>query len=312
MKGLIKSVIRNLFDYGIADLRNELSFLNAKVLSSSFTPYDLRKNILIEHILYDKMAGVTTERYVDHDIIVSLTTYGKRYYDVAVTIESIMQQTMKANRIVLYLNNDFKNQSLPQSLINQQKRGLEIEYVEDIRSYKKLIPQLQRTPDDAIITIDDDALYEYDLLERLIKAYQIHPNMIHCCRASKMEVDANGKLIPYIQWKPQTEFVESKLNFFTGVGGVLYPPHSLDSEVLNQNVYTNICKFADDVWFNAMALKKGTLINKIYTRDKNGEDYLLNWSVQDMGLWHKNVEQNRNDQQIDAVYTMYSLYDKLH
>ena len=81
--------------------------------------------------------------------------------------------------------------------------------------------------------------------------------------------------------------------------------------MLNESVFTKICKFADDVWFNAMALKKGTLINKIYTRDKNGDDFLVNLLVQDVGLWHTNVDQGRNDSQIDAVFSRYSLYDKL-
>ena len=273
--------------------------------------YDIRRQQLIEHILYDKESGVSSERYVDHGVIVSLTTYGKRIYDVALTIESIMQQSMKANRIVLYLDNGFHNRPIPQSLINQQKRGLEIEFVEDIRSYKKIIPQLIRTPDDAIITIDDDALYEYDLLEHLIRAYQKHPDMIHCCRANKMELDDNGKLVPYLQWKPQTKIGPSSYNFQTGVGGVLYPPYCLDPEVLNKDVFIAICPDADDIWLKAMALKKGTLVNKVYTHDEYGEDYLLNWGVQDIGLWNSNVDQNGNDMKIKNVFSRYSLYERI-
>ena len=65
--------------------------------------FEQRRNQLLEHILHDKECGVTDEKYFDHQVIVSLTTYGKRLYDVAFTIESIMQQSVKANRIVLWL-----------------------------------------------------------------------------------------------------------------------------------------------------------------------------------------------------------------
>jgi len=81
-----------------------------------------------------------------------------------------------------------------------------------------------------------------------------------------------------------------------GSGGVLYPPHCLDEEVLNREVFMDICKYADDVWFFAMALKKGTQISKVFSAVPNGEDYQLNRRVQSSGLYHINVEnENLND-----------------
>lgn len=102
------------------------------------------------------------------------------------------------------------------------------------------------------------------------------------------------------------------MNFLTGVGGVLYPPDSLDEEVMNEEVFLDICKYADDVWFYAMALKKGTLVNKVRTRDVGSDDYILNDAVQDMGLSMVNTRgEMLNDSQIKAVFTRYGLYDKL-
>ncbi len=268
---------------------------------------------LIDHILHDTESGITNQRYTDHDIIVSLTSFGKRIHDVAFTIESLMQQSMKPNRIILWLDNSFKEVKLPQSLINQQKRGLEINFCTDIRSYKKLIPSLRQFPNDAIITFDDDLLYDYDIIERLIKAYLQNPNLIHTCRANRMILDHNNKPIPYLQWNRKiNEAGVNKLNFFTGGAGTLYPPRCLDQEVLNENVFLDICKFADDVWFNAMAIKKGTLVNKVFTRSNIGEDYISNEGVQDVGLWNVNNQGERlNDVQLKAVFDKYDLYSKL-
>ena len=92
----------------------------------------------------------------------------------------------------------------------------------------------------------------------------------------------------------------------------MFPPNSLDSEVLNDSVFMDICPFADDVWINAMALKKGSSINKVYTRNKKGEDYILNWELQDTGLCVTNVLQKRNDSQISDVFAKYSLFEKLN
>lgn len=274
--------------------------------------YIIRRENFINHILNDCSIGITKERYTNHDIIVSLTTYGKRINDVAFTIESIMQQSIKPNRIILWLDNSFKEKKLPQSLLFQKKRGLEIAFCTDIRSYKKLVPALCTYPNDAIITIDDDCLYDYDILERLITAYLQDPQYIYCTRFHRMTF-AGTNILPYNKWKWRSNIEEaSHLNFATGVGGILYPPHSLDDEVTNETVFMDICKYADDVWFKAMAIKKGTLVKKVQTRSIESEDYLENGDVQDIGLRIINVKtDNLNDKQIKAVFEKYNLYSKL-
>ncbi len=271
---------------------------------------EIRKNQLIEHILHDSELGVTKEKYINHEIVVSLTTHGKRIYDVALAIESIMQQSMKANRIILWLSDSLQNSSLPEPLVLQQKRGLEIAFCKDLGPYTKLIPALRRFPDEAIITIDDDALYDSDLLERLINGYLSNPSCIYCCRARRIFFTKDGSLLPYEKWRrPLEETSPSHLIFATGVGGVLYPPHSLDEEVNNEDAFLNICTTADDVWFNAMAIKNGTKVKKVRTRKPNGDDYLLNYAVQDIGLLHDNIHGKKlNDQQIHAVFSKYNIY----
>ena len=275
--------------------------------------FNQKKYILEQNILHSQESGITDEKYCAHDIIVSLTTYSKRIYDVHLTIESIMEQTMKANRIILWLDYSFEKQPLPKALQLLQKRGLEIEYCKDIRSYKKLIPALKKYPDDAIITIDDDVLYEFDLLEKLITAYQQSPSYIYCNRHHLMRQDTEGKVFPYTQWTWNYINLNANImNFPTGVGGVLYPPHSLDEEVFNEAVFLDICKYADDVWFKAMAMKKGTLSKKVYTHNSKGEEYLDNEEVQDIALCRINAQGAMlNDKQIEAVFTKYNLYQLL-
>lgn len=276
--------------------------------------YNQRKSILEQNILYNKDKGISEEKYCNHDIVVSLTTYGKRIYDVHLAIESIMEQTMKANRIILWLDYSFQNKQLPKALQKQQKRGLEIKFCEDIRSYKKLIPTLQLCPNDAIITIDDDLIYEFDLLENLIVPYISDPSYIYCHRFHKMCMNSNGELLPYNQWIQCCDNQEADaLNFPTTGGGTLFPPNSLDEEVFNSKVFMDICKYADDVWFKAMSLKKGTLPKKAYSRNKYGDDFIAIPNVQDMGLFNINVlGEGLNDKQIKDVFSRYVLYELLH
>lgn len=279
------------------------------------TKYFIRAEHLKECIYKCKERGTTDETYCEHEVIVSLTTFGKRFYDVATTIESIMQGSMLPNRIILWLaEEEFNDVILPHSLQLQQKRGLEIRYCKDIRSYKKLIPTLKKYPDAVVITVDDDVLYEADLIENLFRSFKANPGCICAGRVHKITLDDYARPLGYLRWEwGKGTMKASTLNFFTGVGGVLYPPHCLDEEVFNEAIFTDICKHADDIWFYAMAKKRGTNIVKCFTHNPEGGDYLINEDVQDVGLSAINVcGQHLNDTQFQAVFEYYNLHHIYH
>lgn len=273
--------------------------------------YEMKANEMINLMLNSTSSGISDKNYSDEKLIVSLTTYGKRLKDVSITIESIMQGSMKPNRIMLWIDESWKGAPLPIALQNQQLRGLEVCYCEDIRSYTKLVPALHECPNDIIITIDDDVLYRYDLVERLFNEHLKNPNMIIANRIHKIVLGKDGKPLQYNEWKWSTKDDDvSPLNFFTGVGGVLYPPHSLDDEVFNDKVFLDICKYADDIWFNAMALKKGTKVLKGQSYNENGIDYY--YTEQKESLRNVNVNgDGLNDVQLKCVFEKYFLYDRL-
>lgn len=296
-------MIRNIF----RKIRNKLLGFNPTEFKR--IGYNQKRFLLEQNILYSSEVGTTSKKYCDHDIIVSLTTYGKRIYDVAFTIESIMEQTMKANKILLWLDYSFQNKALPNSLNNLKNRGLEICFCEDLLSYKKVIPTLKKYPNDVIITIDDDILYDYDVLERLILSYLDNPSYIHCLRHHRMKFDKLGNLLPYMRWEFASKDDNlSFKNFFTSGAGTLFPPRSLDENVLDETTFLSICKFADDIWLNVMAMLKGTFTKQCYSRDKNSMEGVENESVQDIALANKNVTLGQNDIQIKAVFEKYGIY----
>lgn len=276
--------------------------------------YDIKHDALIDKIFHCQDKGVSNTHYADNEVIVSLTTYGKRIYDVAVTIESIMQGSIKPNRIALWLDPGFKDFILPVALQRQLQRGLEIHFYKDIRSYKKLIPSLMKWPDAYIITIDDDAIYQYDCVEKLVNCHTLNPECIIANRVHRIVLGQDNKPIKYLDWQWEINSQDvSPLNFATGVGGTLYPPQCFDADVFNESDFMGLCKYADDIWFNAMALKKGTHIKKCPTHSPYGKEYIMNPDVQDMGLFNINLSdgEETNDSQLKAVFNKYNLWDKL-
>lgn len=269
-----------------------------------------RRWLLESEMLTDTRPGVTDEKLLGSgDLIVSLTSYGRRLYDVAYTIQSIMRQTQKPNRIILWIDRQDCDR-IPSSLKRLQQRGLEIIPTEaNIRSYKKLVHALERFPDDTIITIDDDVFYEYDLIERLLGCHLDHPHDICAMRVHRITRERNGTIRPYNKW--QMTIKECGChddNFLTGVGGVLYPPHSLAEETTDADLFMKLSHTADDVWFTFMARRKGTKIRKVASRDPQGVDFLENYAYREEGLQKINTQGKcLNDKSIAAVATHFSI-----
>ncbi len=265
-----------------------------------------------EKTMMAKESGISEEPLCDHEVVVSLTSFGKRIYDVHLAIESIMQGTVKPNRIVLWLSEEeFKGKPLPRTLEMQKARGLQVEFCEDIKSYKKLIPSLKQFPEACIITIDDDAIYGYDLVERLVAAHIENPNAVCACRMHKVKLAEDGKPLSYLDWDWCVECYETNSNllFPTTGGGTLFPPSCLCQEVFNKKVFMELCPYADDVWFYAMRLMSDTPVVQVFTGKPVGYfTELPSMNLEALSKENTDVENCRNDVQIKAVMDKYGLY----
>ena len=303
--------IKNQFRHD-RNMKRMLSEQNEELRQIRTLLMEQRIHAFREKTLMSKEMGISGERLCDNEVVVSLTSFGKRIYDVHLAIESIMQGTVKPNRIVLWLSEEeFKGKPLPRMLEMQKARGLQVEFCEDIRSYKKLIPSLKQFPEDCIITIDDDAIYEYDLVERLVTAHLENPNAVCACRMHKVKLAEDGKPLSYMDWDWCVECYETNSNllFPTTGGGTLFPSGCLCQEVFNKRVFMELCPYADDVWFYAMRLMSDTPVVQVYTGKPVGYfTELPSMNLEALSKENTDVENCRNDAQIKAVMDKYDLY----
>ena len=195
-------------------------------------------------------------------IVVSLTSFPARIPTLYITVSSLLNQSMKPDKVVLYLAKEqFPNleNDLPENLLRLKEFGLSIRWCNDIRSYKKLIPALKEFPDDIIITVDDDVYYDKKLVELLYKSYENAPQYIHCHRITKILLK-NGKFKAKCKKCYKQPSFANKL---VGVGGVLYPPHSLYKDICDEKLFTELAPTNDDIWFWLMAVLNNTKIVQI-------------------------------------------------
>ncbi len=241
------------------------------------------------------------------NLTVSLTTFGKRIKDVFLAIESIGMQTLKPSRVVLWLAEDeFNDDNIPYSLRKLQIRGLTIGYCKDTRSYKKIIPSLKAYPDDLILTLDDDMMYNFDLVETLYSNYVKAPGIIYCGAARRIGV-ANGRLTEYNEWVRQhsTLYEASKLNMAIGFGGVLYFPGCLHNDVLDEAKFMKLSPHADDVWLKTMSLINDVKVQCVNNKFSVASKQIAIEKAQKDSLSMINVSNRKNDEQLKNVFDVY-------
>lgn len=239
-------------------------------------------------------------------IIVSLTSHSTRVRNVDLTIKTLFKQTTCADKIILNLSkNEFNDNNIPKSLLKLQKNGLEINYVSDTRSYKKLIPTLTNHPNDIIITVDDDILYPSYLIQRLIDAYEKNPNMSHGCRGYMMQLSKDNTFEKYGTW-PKCKYPTYGNNIMlTGIGSVLYGPGCFHKDVSREDLFMQLAPTADDLWFKAMCLLNNTPSNVVIRQKQFKADFMPTNNSMINPLKAVNVKKGGNNKAIASILNSY-------
>ena len=233
--------------------------------------------------------------------VVSLTTHGTRLALVYLTIESIAAGAVRPTRMVLWLNPAVGKTVLPKTLLNLQRRGLEIQFSDNFGPHTKYFPYVASESRHQLpmVTADDDVLYPLYWLQDLVLAHQSEPQHVHCYRARRVQL-RDGALRSYSEWPFSESTVPSILNFATGVSGVIYPPALMDALRDSGLAFMGFCPKADDIWLHAMALRHGYRVKQMHATYR---DFPVAPMTQGIALFIDNARPEGNDQQIVATYT---------
>ena len=209
-------------------------------------------------------------------VYVSLTSIFKNQEFLVKTVKSILKQTMKPDRIYIYLSEDksffdngFKNKKITNKelseLLEKNKNIIHILWGNDIGPYGKLLPILKKkwNKDCIIITIDDDTIYNKKLIENLVTDYKKYKCVINY-HGFTPKFD---KIEDFDYDKRENLTNLSLYNFPTGKGGILYNPkffHKTGDLIFNKEIFMKYCNKADDIWFYLIRIKNNVkcFINK--------------------------------------------------
>ena len=256
--------------------------------------------------LMSKYVGINPVKR-DVPIIVSLTSYEARFKDLEISLYSLLNQSLKPDRIILWLSDEIESlNDLPYEITKYIKNGLEIRFVKDIGSYTKAIYAFKEYSEAIIVTADDDIYYPKKWLERLYHSYIAHPKDIQVHRAHRVRLK-DRKILPYEKWEKHVQEESARFdNFLTGVGGVLYPPNCFLSEVFRNDIFLKYAPTADDIWCWFMALISNRRIRVVQNHIKTLScTNLLRQILPNRKTLYSINSTGRNDEQIENLMKFY-------
>jgi hypothetical protein len=196
----------------------------------------------------------------ESQFVVSIASYPKRDSLLPAVFEALSKQTVVPQKWILVISTEEYPNGLPQHLIKLENRGIQILWVENNPfAVKKLIPVIEKFPETAIVTLDDDIIYNKNLLFGLLNFAENNPNSI-IGYVGKALLKNDKELHMYFREKsPANLNTPSNQVYLIGWGGVFYPPNSLHSKVLDkEKIHIIVPGRGSDIWFWAAAIANNT------------------------------------------------------
>jgi PST family polysaccharide transporter len=303
VESLFLSFLCKLLLIGVFYLAYLLLFYRRMLYDKFFYPLRVFLESAISFVYqfyYDKINkteyGLNTHKR-DFHIVVSLTSFPKRFNMLHYCLKSLLNQTLKPDRIILFLANeeidDIKN--LPKQVKELIPCGITVETVPDnIKPHKKYYYAMKNFPESIVITVDDDCFYNKKFVESMYKSYTKHPDSVSARRVHRMMIKDRRELSSYNEWefeykkikKPSLELVAA------GSAGVLYPPGIMPGATFDIELIKRLCLNADDIWMKFMEIMNGIPVVPVKNHWFNTIG--VN-NTQETALGKTNVRQNQND-----------------
>jgi len=245
----------------------------------------------------------------NHHIVVSLTSFPARFDTLHLAIKSILCQTMKPDIIFLCLTREEVNSEaeLPPSVLKLKKYGLHIFLADNnLKPHNKYFYTMKEYPKSLLITVDDDNMYDKNLVSDLYESYLKYPFAVSARRVHKIVFDEKNNPLPYNKWEYEYKRTELPSNnlLATGVGGVLYPPGILPAETFIASKIRELCLNADDIWLKFMQQKNNVPV--VWVKGQRVHPYIIK-RAQKITLQKNNYHENQNDKYITALQDHYGI-----
>jgi hypothetical protein len=226
--------------------------------------------------LFRKKQVLNDNRLSNDKLVVSITTIPSRLQFINEIIENMYTQTFRPDYMYVNIPYVGKRSGKPydNELVEQidTKNGwVKIVRGEDLGPATKLLGSLflEKDPNTMIITVDDDQIYDNDIIQLLVNMGEKHSNAAIGTAAldGNFEWGENCKRKTTYEKSPQIEYLE-------GFGGILYRRKFFDFDILNyyKKDISKECFLSDDLVLSNYLKNKGIERIRICARNSRKDN----------------------------------------
>lgn len=202
-------------------------------------------------------------------LIVGMTSWARRINLAHMSWRSILAQResglgdVLVKFVMVLSSEEFPDHSIPEALeCTLREGGVELLWDKgNIRSHKKLMPILEKYPNNPVLVCDDDMIYKQGWLKAFIRMHKQYPTDIiygQTCRLVLLEEDGYiRESRPYfnVHFPAHKTWLQKPAN---GAGGTLYPAHTFTrKEFFDRKEIMSLSPTSDEVWQWAWACIEG-------------------------------------------------------
>lgn len=241
------------------------------------------------------------------EVVVSFTSHGARLVLVPKMLDTIRAQTIRPDRVVMTLMPEdysllagmkMRSWTLDGYTLRRNTGDMDVEILigkVDLKPHLKYFYAMQKYRDSIIITVDDDRLYNEDVIEFLLKHHVKHPNCVMARRCVLVDYNEDGSPKPFSQWYMIKDCERESYNLLAeGFSGCLYPPDILK---MSDDEIPNImrCLKADDIYLRWRETNLGVKVVRVPSEYARGGPQMPDAVVAETALSKVNTMQGGND-----------------
>ena len=229
-----------------------------------------------------------------------MTTWPPRFAVARQAMSAIVEQVKADNlqdrvHLVMVLSEDEVCYAETRSeacllLSKMEKLGVEIIYDRgNIRSHKKLIPTLEKYPNNPILVVDDDNAQCKGWLKTFVGDHDQHPDdIIYGQSLSRVELQGDRIVETREPFSCEhTGNVTVNMKPANGAAGTLYPAHTFtDSRFFDRELFMRLSPTSDETWQWTFAKMAGKTFRQL---SGCNIPFMLS-APPDSALWHLNKD----------------------
>ena len=231
-------------------------------------------------------------------VIVSLHAKTSDYKNLPITLYSLLNQTMKPDKIILWINEDENLQTLPYEITQFIKNGLEIKFIKNKNEYTATYYAIKEFSNSINVIAQNGLHYSKNWLKKLYSSYIQYSDEIQVHLANEV-ILKDENLLPSKFWKKSIEGKSSYSYVINLQGGVLFPPNCFGKDFLRKDIFLKYAPANPELWLWVMSLVYGKKTRIV----KNNNKHLCFLNI--MQLLNTKTDYELIDKQIESLMKFY-------